>query len=189
MKAMIAPLILLFLLNVAQAKKLDASPTVVISNPNVEIASTKTKDSTKIEKVKKQASKIVAAKSGESQSWWQLLLTFLIKLLDLIIEPVLIAFGYVLTRKFGIKVERDSIEWIVSKAVGFGEQAAKNALKAGKPYAGPEILSIAVKYGDALLIQTGLMKKWGGKLDALIEAKLGEIEVLKSTPKTKPNGR
>ncbi len=123
----------------------------------------------------------------EKQKWWQSLLVFFIKLLDLILEPILIAFGYVFTRKFGFKVERETLEWIVDKATGFAEQKAKAALKAGSPMAGPDILKLALEQGNQYLVEKGLMKKWGNRLGDLIESKLGEVELKKklTTPPPK----
>jgi hypothetical protein len=115
-----------------------------------------------------------ATKDGSKQSWWQGTLVFLIEQLTKIIIPILGVLLMLLVRKWQLKVEQDQVDWIVTKAVGFGEQKAKVALKAGTPLDAPETLKFALEHGSALLNQYKLPAKLGEYLADLIEAKLGE---------------
>jgi hypothetical protein len=113
-------------------------------------------------------------KSEDTQAWWQGLLVTVIEGVVAIALPILSILGMALARKWKLKIEQDKLDWVLSKAIGFGEQKAKTALKDGKPMAGPEIAKIAVEQGSKLLEQYQLPKKLGDYLADLIEAKLGE---------------
>lgn len=115
-----------------------------------------------------------SSSSQEVQKWWQGLLVIIIQAVAAIVTPVLGVLLMILVRKWQLKIEQDKVEWIVSKAVGFGEQKAKQALNAGKPMEGPEIAKVAVEQGGKLLQQYKLPKKLGDYLADLVEAKLGE---------------
>ncbi len=126
-----------------------------------------------------------AAKEGETQAWWKAITVFLIEVSTALALPLLIVLAMVANKKWKLGLERDTIEWVVSKAVGFGEQKAKVALKDGKPMEGPKILEAALGHGTSLLVTKGLAAKWGDKLADLIEAKLGEQEAASAAPKPK----
>jgi len=126
---------------------------------------------------------------GEKQAWWQAVVVFLIEASKALLVPILIVLGVIANKKWKLGLETSTIEWIVSKSVGFGEQKAKGALRDGKPMEGPAILKAALEHGEALLIKKGMIGKWGDKLADLIEAKLGEQEAAKAeaVPKTAEN--
>jgi len=112
--------------------------------------------------------------SGDTQKWWQGLLVTVIEGVAAIAFPILSLLLMALAHKWKLKIEQEKIDWVLSKAIGFGEQKAKVALKDGKPMSGPEIAKIAVEHGSKLLDQYKLPKKLGDYLADLIEAKLGE---------------
>lgn len=119
----------------------------------------------------------------EKQKWWQAVLSALVDVVVGLGTPILILLISRGLKKLGLNAERDTVEWIVTKAVGYGEQRAKIALKDGKPMEGPAILIEALGHGKELLVKKGLLNKWGSSLADLIEAKLGEEEA-KSPNKT-----
>lgn len=125
-----------------------------------------------------------AAAPAAPSSGWQAVLSFIVQAVAIIVAPILTALGYVGVKRLGLSIERETVEWVVTKAVGYGEQTARKALKAGTPMEGPAILKEALKQGDDLLVKKGLAKKWGSSLETLIEAKLGERK-LGVTPTTR----
>lgn len=138
------------------------------------------------ESASQEASEDGAKQSDQTtQAWWKAVLVFFIELSKALLVPILVVLGWVANKKWKLGLERETIEWVVSKAAGFGEQKAKVALKAGKPMQGPKILEEALKHGESLLITKGLADKWGDKLADLIEAKLGEQELAKKDAPSK----
>jgi hypothetical protein len=126
------------------------------------------------------------ADAAAGQAWWQAVLSIVLDVAIAIAVPVLCVLGYIISKKWGVDLERKDIDWVVKSSVGFGEQQAKKALKDGQPLEGNAVLAEALKHGEDLLNKTGLASKWGDKLADLIEAKLGESEVEKdyTEPKT-----
>lgn len=114
------------------------------------------------------------AESVEMQKWWQNLLVIIISGVFAIVTPVISALVMAAIRKWHLKVEQEQVDWILGKAVGFGEQKLKTLLKDGKPVDGSEIAKAALEEGNKLLQKYGLAKKFGDWLAAGIEAKLGE---------------
>lgn len=119
------------------------------------------------------------ASQPETQAWWKAITVFLIEVSTALALPILIVLALLANQKWKLGLETATIEWAVSKAVGYGEQKAKVALKAGKPMDGPDILKAALEHGTELLVTKGLVSKWGDKLANLVEAKLGEQEAAK----------
>jgi len=113
-----------------------------------------------------------AQPAATGQKWWQGLLLIIIEGLIAIIVPILSVLLMGLVRKWNLKIEQDKINWVLDKAVGYGEQYAKNKLKAGQSVTGPEIAKIALEHGTKLA--TTYAPKLGAYLAELIEAKLGE---------------
>ena len=124
-------------------------------------------------------------KSIETQKWWQAILVTVIQAVAAVGQPILVVLLGALMRKMKLNVEKEKLEWVVAKTVGYGEQLGKKALKGGKPMAGPDILKSALDKGEEWMKQQGLYKKWGSKLGDLVEAKLGEVEVAKAEAKSK----
>jgi len=110
----------------------------------------------------------------DTQQWWQNLLVQIISFVAAVATPVLSVLAISLLRKWGVKLEREKVEWIASKAIGYGEQKAKNALKDGKPLEGPEIMKMALHQAAQLAEGYKADKKLAAYLENLIEAKLGE---------------
>lgn len=115
------------------------------------------------------------APTVDTQMWWQNLLVLIITSVVTIATPIISVLIMVLVKKWNLKIEQEKVDWIVTKAVGYGEQYAKNKLKDGKLVEGPEIAKVALEYGTKL----GAMyaPKLGSYLAELIEAKLGEAVV------------
>lgn len=118
-----------------------------------------------------------AQDAAQQQSWWQALLVLVTEVGAAFAVPILTALLYVLSRRWKLGIEMDTVEWAVSKAAGYGEQKAKQALRDGTPLKGSEIMKLALEQGNTLLVKKGLASKWGGQLADLIEAKLGEEEL------------
>ena len=142
--------------------------------PAEEVKTEEPKEEVKAEEVKEEA-----ATTAETQAWWQGILVLVIQFVAAVATPVLSMLLIMGLRKWNIKLEQDKVEWALGKAVGYGEQAAKKALKDGKPLEGPAVMKIAVEQGDKLLKQYKVDKKVIAYLEDLIEAKLGEKELEK----------
>lgn len=106
------------------------------------------------------------------QKWWQNLLLIIISGILTIATPILSVLAMSLLKKWNIKVEQQKVDWVLEKAIGYGDQFAKNKLKAGQPVTGPEILKVALEHGGKLAEQYA--PKLGSYLSDLIEAKLGQ---------------
>jgi hypothetical protein len=117
---------------------------------------------------------LVATVSAEptGQKWWQNLLLIVISGILTIATPILSVLAMSLLKKWNIKVEQQKVDWVLEKAIGYGDQFAKNKLKAGQPVTGPEIMKVALEHGDKLAVQYA--PHLGAYLAELIEAKLGQ---------------
>lgn len=115
--------------------------------------------------------------TSEKQSFWQGILLTILQAVFAVASPILVVLLGGLLRKMKLNVDKEKLEWAVGKAVGFGEQKLRSALKDGKDpdYAG--VKKQAVELGDKLLLKQGLAKKWGGMLGDLIEGKLGQSKL------------
>ena len=94
-----------------------------------------------------------------------------------IFGPILSLLLMLLMRKFKINVEHETVDKILSKVIGFGEQKAKQALKDGKPLSGPEVAQLALQQAEYLAVKSKLPKWATEKLSELIESKLGESKL------------
>jgi hypothetical protein len=152
----------------------DAAPTtqpVVATKVATPVAPTATPTA---EAVKVEETKPAVTETQDTQKWWQGVLVTVIEAAIAIVTPVLSVLIMLLIRKWKLKIEQDKVDWILSKAVGAGEQYVKGKLKDGKPVDGPEAARIALELGNKLLEQYKLPSKLGTYLSELIEAKLGE---------------
>jgi len=147
-----------------------AAPTVTV--PTSVTAEVPKAEEAKPAEVEKKAEE--AKPAQETQKWWQGVLVTLLEGLVAILLPILSILGMALVRKFGLKIEQEKLDWILDKAVGYGEQKLKTLLKAGKPVDGPEIAKAALEHGNTLLKKYGLFSKFGDWLAEGIEAKLGQ---------------
>lgn len=115
-----------------------------------------------------------AATDG-TQVWWMLLLDHLLEAVVIIAVPVVSTLVVTLLNRWGLKVELEKIDAIVTKAVGFAEQKAKKALRDGLPRtASADKLDVALNFARDLSAKYKLSQKAIDKLSDLIEAKLGE---------------
>lgn len=110
----------------------------------------------------------------ETQQWWQNLLVQIISFVAAVAAPVLSVLAVSLLRKWGVQMDREKLEWIAEKAIGYGEQKAKSALKHGSPLEGPEVLKLALVQADIMVKTFKADKKLALYLEGLIEAALGQ---------------
>jgi hypothetical protein len=118
----------------------------------------------------------------DAQTWWQVLLMFLIKASLAIAGPVLSVLVVTLLRRWKINLEYDQVNKLVSAAAGFAEQKSAIALKEGaQKTSGAEKLKLALDFADSLAKQYKLSAKATSKLTELIESHLGQAK-LTQTP-------
>jgi len=166
---------LMFMLVSVQAVAADATPpkkdAEAVPAKATKVAETP-KEEPKPEETKKEDPKAKETDAG-TQAWWQNLLVTVIQIVGAIATPVLSLLLISLLRRWNIKVEQQKAEWVLGKAVGFGEQKLKTLLKDGKEVVGNEIAKEAL--GLAERLGKGKLAPWAKKeLMDLIEAKLGE---------------
>jgi hypothetical protein len=109
--------------------------------------------------------------------WWQILVKFIVS--DAVLPAVgtvLVALLVVLARKWKIKVEKETLESVLSQAIAFADQKIKKKLQEGKESknANAEKLEMATDFAKKLLKQYGLIKQFGEWVEDLIESKLGQ---------------
>lgn len=113
--------------------------------------------------------------AAEQQQVWQVVLQHLLEIIVAIAVPVLVSLIHTLLKKYGVKVQMETLDSVLSKAIGFAEQKAKKALKAGEDQTGnAQKLDWALSKGMELAEANKLDKWVVDKLEDLIEAKLGE---------------
>lgn len=140
----------------------------------------------------KPADKTVEKKAEEpkkeTQAWWKGILVTVLEFVFAVVAPILSILIMVLIRKWNLKIEQEKVDWVLDKALGFGEQKLKIALKEGKEVEGPEIAKAALEHGNKLLDKYGLGKKFGEWLADGIEARLGQKVVEAGGAKKVVNG-
>lgn len=124
-------------------------------------------------------------KTQDTQALWQAVLVTVLTGVFAIAAPIVSTLVITLLRKWNVKVEQDKVDWVVNKAIGYGEQWAKNKMKDGKPVTGPEVAKEALQYGNKLAAVYA--PKLGGYLAELIEAKLGQQTLADGTKTTTNN--
>lgn len=114
-----------------------------------------------------------------TQAWWQSLLMVLFQLLVQVLVPVAVTLLlYMLGKWLKVRVD-DHLERKVHEyadlAVAYAEQKLRKALKEGNPPKDPNAARMqwAAEFLRKMLLDSGLMKKAGGKLEELLEARLG----------------
>lgn len=130
------------------------------------------------------AATIATAATG--QKWWQNLLMLIISAVLTIATPILSVLAMALIKKWNLKIEQSKVDWVLEKAIGAGEQYAKNRLKAGQPVEGSEIKKVALEHANTLAAKYA--PKLGSYLSDLIEAKLGQKLVEAGGAKAAVNG-
>jgi len=117
-----------------------------------------------------------------TQSWWQSLLLVSFHVLAEVVIPLLVSLALIaLARWLHMKVDtkkRKDIDSYVEKAVNYADQRLRKALHDGDAPKDKNAARMqwAQQFLERILISTGLLKKAEGKLEDLIEAKLGSTE-------------
>jgi hypothetical protein len=123
---------------------------------------------------------ILAFLKPETQAWWEMLIVLLSDIVIKIAVPVTITLVLTLLAKYtGLKVDekqRAKADELVGVSVNKGDQWLKKKLAEGKPPEdkNAERMKVAKDFLGPALEKAGLLKKVSGKLEDLIEAKLGQ---------------
>lgn len=160
----------------ADAAKEEKKPAVAVkaTDKAKTVADTAAKPipATKVET--KQAPK---EEAKPKQSFWQGVLVLVLEAVLAIATPIIVILLTILLRKWKLNIEVEKVQWVVDKATGFGEQKLRNVLRDGHEPNYSEIKKDSLSFGEKLLKESGLLKKWGDYFADLIEAKLGESKL------------
>lgn len=116
------------------------------------------------------------------QTWWMVLLDFLLQLVAPIAVAVLTALAGVAVRKWGKKLDQDKQEVLVrltdnlvTAGVAFAEEQGRKALNAGHPRSkGAEKMELATRFVQRQLMESGLPLMAEQGLRERIESRLAQ---------------
>jgi len=118
----------------------------------------------------------------QTQTWWMVLLDFLLQLVAPVAIAVLTTLGGIAVRKWGKKMDADKQEALVrltdnfiTSGISFAEEQGRKALRVGNARTeGAQKLSVATEFVSKQLSSSGLPRIAEGELTKLIEAKLSQ---------------
>jgi len=118
----------------------------------------------------------VLALADPKQAWWQMLIMLLWNALIPIIAAVVLSLIGVAINRWKIKLEKEDVEKYVDQGIDYAEQKLKTKLADGKEPKdkNAERMKMAMGFIEPILKSTGLIKWVSGKLEDLIESRLGK---------------
>ena len=140
--------------------------------------------------------------ANQDQTWWMVLLDFLLQLVAPVAIAVLTTLGSIAVRKWGKKMDADKQEALIrltdnliTSGISFAEEQGRKALRIGNTRTeGAHKLSMATEFVSRQLHSSGLPKIAEEELIRLIESKLAQERarpngVVPSEPSMNINGK